>query len=66
LICSTATQYTEKGDITTILYSGPISEAKIVLPVGEFRLFVEITEEFDAYTIYEINPKFDSQVLLYV
>ena len=28
---------TEKGDETTMLYTGPLSEAKVLFPVGEFR-----------------------------
>ena len=43
-----------------MLYSGPLSEAKVLLPVGEFRLYAEINEEAGAYATYVINPKFST------
>ena len=51
---------TPKGDEITMLYAGPLSEAKVIFPVGEFRLIAEIHEEAGAYTTYTINPKFST------
>ena len=44
----------------TVLYSGPLSEAKVIFPVGEFKLYAEIHEEAGAYATYVINPKFST------
>ena len=35
-----------------VLYSGPLSEAKVIFPVGEFKLYAEIHEEAGAYATY--------------
>ena len=43
-----------------VLYSGPLSEAKVIFPVGEFKLYAEIHEEAGAYATYVINPKFST------
>ena len=43
-----------------VLYSGPLSEAKVIFPVGEFKLYVEIHEEAGAYSTFVINPKFST------
>ena len=43
-----------------MLYSGPLSEAKVIFPVGEFQLYAEIHEEAGAYATYVINPKFST------
>ena len=43
-----------------MLYSGPLSEAKVIFPVGEFKLYAEIHEEAGAYATYVINPKFST------
>ncbi len=51
-------EVTAKGNVTTMLYAGPLAEAKVVFPVGEFRLFAEIHEEAGAYAVYDILPKF--------
>jgi len=50
-------EQTEKGNITTPLYSGPNREAIVVLPVGEFHLYAEIHEEAEAYAVSDINLK---------
>ena len=49
---------TERGNQTTMLYSGTLDEVKVVFPVGEFHLYAEIHEEAGAYAIYDINHKF--------
>jgi hypothetical protein len=41
-----------------MLYSGPLAEAKVVFPVGEFHLFVEVHEEAGAYAVYDVDIKF--------
>ena len=51
-------EHTDRGPKTSVLYSGPTAEAKIVLPVGEFHLFVEVHEEAEAFAIYDIDLKF--------
>jgi hypothetical protein len=38
-------EVTDKGNITTPLYSGPNREAEVILPVGDFHLYAEIHEE---------------------
>ena len=43
-----------------VLYSGPLSEAKVIFPVGEFKLYAEIHEEAGAYSPFIINPKFST------
>ena len=43
-----------------MLYSGPLSEAKVIFPVGEFKLYAEIHEEAGAYSPFVINPKFST------
>ena len=49
-----------RGEETTMLYSGPLSEAKVIFPAGEFRLYAEIHEEAGAYATYTIHPKFST------
>ena len=44
----------------SVLYSGPLSEAKVIFPVGEFKLYAEIHEEAGAYSPFIINPKFST------
>ena len=51
-------QGTEKGEQVSMLYAGPLPDAKIVLPMGEFRLFAEIHEEAGAYAVFDINKRF--------
>ncbi len=51
-------EQTDKGNKTTVLYSGPTRESKVVLPLGEFHLFAEIHEEAEAFTIFDIEVKF--------
>ena len=41
-----------------MLYAGPLPDAKIVLPMGEFRIFAEIHEEAGAYAVFDINKRF--------
>ena len=53
-------QSSSRGEETTMLYSGPLSETKVIFPVGEFRLYAEIHEEAGAFSFYEIDPKFST------
>ena len=41
-----------------MLYSGPLPEAKVVLPMGEFHLIAEIHEEAGAYAQFDIDTRF--------
>ena len=41
-----------------MLYSGPLPDSKVVLPLGEFKLLAEIHEEAGAYKEFVINQKF--------
>ena len=41
-----------------MLYSGPLPEAKVVLPMGEFHLIAEIHEEAGAYAEFDIDTRF--------
>jgi hypothetical protein len=52
----------ERGERTTLLYSGPLPEAKVIFGVGNFHLFVEIYEEAGAFAEYIIDNRF--QVLI--
>lgn len=47
----------ENGNETTLLYSGPTSEAIVVFPVGEFHLYAEIHEEAQAYALFDIDER---------
>lgn len=49
---------TDKGTEMSVLYSGPLPDAKVVLPLGTFELMAEIHEEAGAYTKFQINPRF--------
>ena len=49
---------TASGELTSMLYAGPLPDAKIVLPMGEFHLIAEIHEEAGAYAVYDINVRF--------
>lgn len=50
---------TDKGNKTTLLYSGPTREAEVVFPAGKFHLFAEIHEEAEAFTVFDIDVKFN-------
>ena len=45
-----------------IFYSGPNADAKVVFPVGIFRLMAEIYDETGAYTTFEIAKVFSATV----
>ena len=53
-------QSSSRGEETTMLYSGPLSETKVIFPVGEFKLYAEIHEEAGAFSTYIIDPKFST------
>lgn len=46
--------------LTTTMYSGPVREATVVFPVGEFHLFAEIHEEAQAFTVFDIDTRFST------
>ena len=41
-----------------MLYSGPLPDAKVVLPLGTFELMAEVHEEAGAYTKHQIEARF--------
>jgi hypothetical protein len=43
---------------TTPLYSGPVAESTVVLPMGQFHLYAKIEEEAGAYATYDIDVRF--------
>ena len=49
---------TDRGMRTSMLYAGPLPDAKVVLPFGEFHLIAEIHEEAGAYAEFDINTRF--------
>ena len=49
---------TDRGVQTSLLYAGPLPDAKVVLPMGEFHLVAEIHEEAGAYAEYDISTRF--------
>ena len=49
---------TEKGTEMSVLYSGPLPDAKVVLPLGTFELMAEVHEEAGAYTKHQIEARF--------
>ena len=51
---------TGNGLETKVLYSGPDRTGKVVLPVGEFRLYAEIHEEAEAFTVFDIKSAFST------
>lgn len=57
-IPSLVVEETDDGPVTTQLYSGPTSQAKLVFPVGDFRLFAEIHEEAEAFAVHDIETNF--------
>ncbi len=57
LVSVAAVQQTDKGSITTPLYSGPNREAVVSLPVGEFHVLAEIHEEAEAFAVFDIDLK---------
>ena len=51
-------EQSDKGNTTTLLYSGPGRESRAVFPLGEFHLFAEIHEEFESFATFHIDVKF--------
>ena len=51
-------EQTDRGERTNMLYAGPLPEAKVVLPLGEFHLIAEIHEEAGAYAEFDIDLRF--------
>ena len=49
---------TDRGERTSMLYAGPLPDAKVVLPMGEFHLIAEIHEEAGAYAEFDISMRF--------
>ena len=49
---------TDRGETSSMLYAGPLPDAKVVLPMGEFHLVAEIHEEAGAYAEFDISTKF--------
>ena len=49
---------TDRGERTSMLYAGPLPDAKVVLPMGEFHLIAEIHEEAGAYATFDISTRF--------
>ena len=49
---------TDRGERTSMLYAGPLPDAKVVLPMGEFHLIAEIHEEAGAYAEFDISTRF--------
>ena len=49
---------TDRGMRTSMLYAGPLPDAKVVLPFGEFHLIAEIHEEAGAYAEFDIDLRF--------
>ncbi len=48
-------EHTDKGSVTTPLYSGPNREAVVSFPVGKFDIYAEIHEEAEAYKVTEVK-----------
>ena len=51
-------QQSDRGNTTTVLYSGPGRESRALLPLGEFHLFAEIHEELESFATFHIDTKF--------
>lgn len=58
IIFSIGRSQTPDGTQESILYSGPLPEALVVLPFGEFHLYAEIHEEAGAYATYDVSKRF--------
>lgn len=43
---------------TSILYTGPLPESKVILPLGQFQLYAEVRDEAGAFNTFVISELF--------
>ena len=53
---------TARGNETRLLYAGPLNSAKVVFGVGKYHLIAEIWDEAGAYTTYDIDKAFKTEM----